>query len=74
MITKALFIAFLVVTLIAFGGMLAFAMGMALVALLPAAVLLGPPFFLLWRVQKQEQLAADQAMRAADLERSVLKG
>ncbi|WP_394837460.1 hypothetical protein LVJ94_11180 [Pendulispora rubella] len=71
--SKVLFGIFLVITLIAFGGMLTFAMGMALVALLPALILMGPPLFLLWRVQKAEESAEVEAMRAADAQRTAIK-
>ena len=70
MTRKILFGVFVVITVIAFGGMLTFAMGMAFIAFVPALVLLGPPLFLLWRVQKAEELAEVEAMRAADAHRS----
>ncbi|HWL85836.1 MAG TPA: hypothetical protein VNO21_08545 [Polyangiaceae bacterium] len=70
MTSKILFTIFVVITVIAFGGMLTFAVGMALIAFVPALVLLEPPLFLLWRVQKAEQSAEVEAMRAADAQRS----
>jgi len=71
--SKALFITFLIVMAIALGGVLTFAMGMALLAFFPALILLGPPLFFLSRLQKSEQHTADEAMRAADAERTPVK-
>jgi uncharacterized membrane protein len=56
---------------ITFGGMMAFAMGMAAVGIIPILLVMGPPLFFLARVQKREYQSEEKAMRAADAERSA---